>query len=111
MYVSLSVEEVQTFFSLIAEDRIQQDLDGAKYSTPGSRLRNNTKSKPFQHTELLNNRGGWNVVQIVPKNCMGQPLKLNLGSLAQEAIHEASYLSDCGCTALVDDKEHMLVSQ
>ncbi len=27
--MSLSVEEVQTFFSLIAEERIQRELDGA----------------------------------------------------------------------------------
>ncbi len=29
MAVSLSVEEVQTFLSLIAEERIQRELDGA----------------------------------------------------------------------------------
>ncbi len=29
MSVSLSVEEVQTFLSLIAEERIQRELDGA----------------------------------------------------------------------------------
>ncbi len=30
MSVSLSVEEVQTFLSLIAEERIQQELDGRR---------------------------------------------------------------------------------
>ncbi len=33
MSVSLSVEEVQTFLSLIAEERIQRELDGATFCT------------------------------------------------------------------------------
>ncbi len=35
MAVSLAVEEVQTFLSLIAKERIQQELDGAKKNEKG----------------------------------------------------------------------------
>ncbi len=69
--MSLSVEEVQTFLSLIAEERIQRELDGAMPKEKALCISNQIKSLLLSHhhsTSALVSEILMSVLQTVQKN-------------------------------------------